>query len=285
MRPTSRMLPAALAAGSMLLSIIPFTVSVSAAHADEIARMEISPAKGTLDTPIHLRLGVTCPKGAPNALVVLTGPGIAPAGENLVGNSELTAFEVDASGTMVIPVIYPLAQVQQGLPAGTVLDGDYRITMICRRPLDATSLGEFNAYLRIDAKRQTYRELLAGADVAPPAAPTMLPQKAEPDSSALDPAGGDSAAAGDGGVQQPTAVTGSGTTPEESSADAGPDGSSGGDPAAEAAVTTLAEGDTTAAAGAATSGGSGFPMSYLFILVGAMLVGGGITALLRRRSS
>lgn len=108
--------------------------------------LAVLPAAGTDATALTIVTGAPCPAGS-NLQARITGAGFPAAGQNIVGNSPLTAYEHTRTGGLVIPVSLVLRDIAN-LPAQAVqYAGTYQITVTCRDRVRVAALGSFTGTL------------------------------------------------------------------------------------------------------------------------------------------
>jgi hypothetical protein len=104
--------------------------------------LAVLPAHGTDQSALTVVTATACRLGT-NLLVTISGPGFPAAGQNIVGNTALTAFEHTRTGGLVIPVSLVLRDVAN-LPSKQVTyGGTYVVTVTCRDRVRLPALSTF----------------------------------------------------------------------------------------------------------------------------------------------
>lgn len=131
----------ALAAGAVLASTATL-LGGGAANAATIGTLTVDPAtSSTGDVFANLTTSSTCPAGATNTIVRLFGTGLPAAGENLLGNTSLSATSPNGSGFSVA-----IAQTfKDAFQANGVVspNGTYTIKAFCQNASGSTQFGEY----------------------------------------------------------------------------------------------------------------------------------------------
>lgn len=96
--------------------------------------LAIAPPTGDLFTYLTVTTAGGCPGGT-NTITRVFGPGFPAGGENVIGNSEVIEFGSPPADRMVAPVTITLEEARLKQPAGTVLDGEYKLKLNCQEPL------------------------------------------------------------------------------------------------------------------------------------------------------
>lgn len=190
-------------------------------HADTAARagaLAVLPARGTDQSALTLVTGSACPGGS-NLLARITGKGFPAGGQNVVGNSPLTAYERTRTGGLRIPISLVLRDIGN-LPSEPVrYEGAYQLTVVCRDRVRLPTLGTFSASLRFGSPHAfTTNNPAFALDVAP-ADTGVGSTAAPPQVTAPGPAGGTRVAPGTAATQAPGA---SGTAPARTAPTATP---------------------------------------------------------------
>jgi hypothetical protein len=175
-----------------LLVVLPLP-SASAAAAGKLA---VLPARGTDRSALTLVTATYCPAGT-NVLARIEGTGFPNGGQNIVGNSAITAYDRTRTGGIRIPLSLVLRDIAN-LPAKPVVyRGSYRITVSCRDRVRIPELGRFTTTLTFSdpTHYRTVNPSIATA-VAPPEPGTG------PAGPGLPSGTGASVAPGSGGSQQ-----------------------------------------------------------------------------------
>jgi hypothetical protein len=111
--------------------------------------LAVSPAIGTLDTPIDVSSDGPCPAGE-DVHAVVTGAGIDPADDVITGVTEVRGLPRTTDHSLYVPLSVTLrdffAQHHVARPLGR-----YTITLRCRAAMDVTSLGDFTGVVDIAA--------------------------------------------------------------------------------------------------------------------------------------
>jgi hypothetical protein len=191
MNRSSRSVGAVVAAAAMLV-ILP----LPPAHAAAAGKLAVLPARGTDRSALTLVTANACPSGT-NVLARIEGAGFLAGGQNVVGNSAITAYDRTRTGGIRIPLSLVLRDIAN-LPAKPVVyHGSYRVTVVCRDRVRIPELGRFTTTITFTdtTHYRTTNPAIATA-VAPP----------EPGSGPAGPGvpngAGASAAPGSGGTQQ-----------------------------------------------------------------------------------
>jgi hypothetical protein len=125
------------------LAILALPLAPAGAAPPAVAgRLAVLPATGTDQSALTLVTSGGCPAGS-NLLATISGPGFPAAGQNVVGNTALTAFQRTSAGGFRIPLSLILRDVA-ALPARPVtFHGTYAVTVVCRDRVRLPSLGTF----------------------------------------------------------------------------------------------------------------------------------------------
>ena len=190
-----------LAAATALLAAATLTGSAPALAATD-GILSVLPATGNDLSALTVVTGSACPSGT-NILADITGPGFPHAGQNIIGNSPITAYERTKAGGIRIPISLALRDIGN-LPAEPVrYAGTYRITVTCRDRVRVTELGRFTGTLVFNQPR-AYQAQNPVIDLE--AAPQDQSAGANPLSGALPGAGGSPGASGATRGAQPGAA-------------------------------------------------------------------------------
>jgi hypothetical protein len=140
------MIGRALLATAALGAVLAAAPPAGAAPAPAPGALAVLPAHGTDTTALTLVTARACPGGS-NAQAAIAGPGFPASGQNIVGNTPLSAFERTTTGGLSIPVSLLLRDIAN-LPAKQVhYAGRYRVTVVCRDRVRLPALGTFTATL------------------------------------------------------------------------------------------------------------------------------------------
>ena len=108
--------------------------------------LAVLPAKGTDLTTLLIVTAAACPAGT-NIQATLSGPGFPAAGQNIVGNSPITAYERTRTGGLRIPISLTLRDIAN-LPVQVVhYAGRYQVTVNCRDRVRLPVLASFTGTL------------------------------------------------------------------------------------------------------------------------------------------
>lgn len=121
--------------------------SAPAAHAATSHYLGISPKRGTDTSAVTLTTPRACSKGT-NIEAVIYGHGFPKSGQNIVGNTAITAYQRTKSGGMRIPLSMTLRDIGN-LPAHPVrYHGEYRLVVKCRNRVTIGTLDRFAGVIR-----------------------------------------------------------------------------------------------------------------------------------------
>ena len=141
---------------------IAMALLVTPAHAADSGTLLITPAQGTLDTPIDVVTSGVCTRGV-TFVVAVRGEGLDPAtAGNAVGNTELRILEpAPYPGHHAVPLSRSLREffTTNGVSAPA---GAYDLVFACRNRLDMADLQTFTGTIRVD-RSGSYRALEAAA--------------------------------------------------------------------------------------------------------------------------
>ena len=136
-----RLLGSAIAAGALLV-VLP----LPDADATAAGKLALLPARGTDRSALTLVTANDCPSGT-NVLAKIEGAGFPSGGQNIVGNSAITAYDRTRTGGIRMPISLVLRDIAN-LPAKSVVyQGSYRISVICRDRVRVPELGRFTTTL------------------------------------------------------------------------------------------------------------------------------------------
>ena len=85
--------------------------------------------------------------GASNLQVSVSGPGFPAVGQNVVGNSPLSAYSQDANGGFIVPLSDTMRDFANLQTPPATLSGQYVFTLTCRKAISQSSLGDFTGSL------------------------------------------------------------------------------------------------------------------------------------------
>ena len=144
---SSARLAVRLAGATALAALAMLTVSPAMSFAaTPSGTLAVLPAKGTDATSLMVVTAASCPAGT-NIQAKLRGPGFPAAGQNIVGNSPITAYERTRTGGMRIPISLTLRDIAN-LPVQAVhYGGSYQVTVICRDRVRLPVLASFTGTL------------------------------------------------------------------------------------------------------------------------------------------
>ena len=137
----SKLLGSSVATAAVLV-VLPLPSATAAAT----GKLALLPARGTDRSALTLVTANDCPAGT-NVLAKIEGAGFPSGGQNIVGNSAITAYDRTRTGGIRIPVSLVLRDIAN-LPAKAVVyRGSYRLSVICRDRVRVPELGRFTTTL------------------------------------------------------------------------------------------------------------------------------------------
>ncbi|MGW7523303.1 Ig-like domain repeat protein [Streptomyces sp. NPDC054783] len=140
-RRVRRAVPAGVAAVLVAGAI---SLGASGAEAASLGTLDVGPATGTDTTGITLTTSGPCPSPATNLIVSVTGSGFPAGGQNVVGNSPVSAYQTTSNGGIVVPLTQTMRDYAN--TAGfTTLQGRYDFTLTCRGAFGSATYGDFGA--------------------------------------------------------------------------------------------------------------------------------------------
>lgn len=167
MRARRALLAAGVAAGALAVA--------APAHAVTTGDLAVSPIKGHDNSSITVTTQGPCPAG--NALIGrIFGRGFPPNGQNVVANTQLTAFPKTTSGGLIIPFGQTIRDFENQQDNPVPLGGSYRVVISCRDKIRPASLGDFATTITFTSPR----------DYAAPAASFTPTPRADPNGTTSD---------------------------------------------------------------------------------------------------
>jgi hypothetical protein len=137
--------------GAALMAVLP-TSSAAAADSD-LGWVRLKAASGKTDAPVIALTEAACPAGAKAVVVRLGGPGVTDKVGNLVGVTQVKAFDETVSGQIWIPLQFVFDQWFQINSVTPKAGAQYSITVTCRDLLRASkTFGAFAGAVIFDGK-------------------------------------------------------------------------------------------------------------------------------------
>ncbi|WP_405984760.1 hypothetical protein [Streptomyces sp. NBC_00872] len=168
------------AAGGALLLGAP-----AAQAADPLGTLKVDPATGTDTSGVSLTTSAACPAEADYVIVKVAGKGFPAEGQNVVGNSPISIYQVVGDGYEV-----PLSETMRDYAntAGfKTLEGRYDFTVTCRNAFGETTYGDFTGSIWFTSNT-VYRDTDPAGPSDPPTSTSPSPsQSTDPSTTPSDP--------------------------------------------------------------------------------------------------
>lgn len=139
------------AAAGLILAVLTTSMQPAQADTTSIGWLRVSPATGTLDTPVDVLSQAQCPAGE-SVVVGITGPKIPTTGGlgYIVGNTAIEALPETDTAQLYVPLSLTIgAWFGRNVP-GVTPRGTYTITLVCRDKMRSSkTYGSYTAKLAI----------------------------------------------------------------------------------------------------------------------------------------
>ncbi len=122
------------------------------AYAGAAGWLAVSPARGNDESIVTLTTSGPCPAGT-NVMARIHGRGFPAAGQPVVSNSPISAYEKTTAGGLVIPLAMTLRDFRNLQAEPVPLAGTYRVVVTCRDNVRTASLGDFTGSLTFSSPR------------------------------------------------------------------------------------------------------------------------------------
>lgn len=159
----------------------------------------ITPHRGADTDPINLT-SAPCPTGTHNLIVRVFGPGFAPSGQNVIGNSPVSLYSPAPGADLSVPLTYTMRDyaTNAGIKA---LKGEYTFTLSCLTTAFArASAMDFTGSIWFTSNTRYHDDGASpppqSASTAPASAPSVTPGSPNPAANGAAPTSGTGGAGG-----------------------------------------------------------------------------------------